>query len=92
MDHRRDQRENQNVCRDKWKHKNIKRNKWKWKHQDPKPVECSKNSSKKPVDSNASLPQETRKISNKQQNITHKATRKRRPYRGRKEFIKIRAK
>ena len=39
---------------------------------------CSKSSSKREVYSNTNLPQETRKISNKQPNITPKGTRKRR--------------
>ena len=39
---------------------------------------CSKSSSKREVYSNTSLPQETRKISNKQPNVTSKATRERR--------------
>ena len=34
------------------------------KHDDPKPMGCSKSSSKRKVYSNTSLPQETRKISN----------------------------
>ena len=36
----------------------------------------SKSSSKKEIHNNASLPQETRKISNKQSNLTPKGTRK----------------
>ena len=50
----------------------ISRDKWKWKHDDLKTSKCS---SMKEVYSNTSLPQETRKISNKQPNITPKATR-----------------
>ena len=38
---------------------------------------CSKNSAKREVYSNTSLPQETRAISNNQPNLTPKATRKR---------------
>ena len=79
MDHWRDQRENQNVCRDKWKHKDTKRE-MKMKTYGSKTCKCSKSSSKKPVYSNACLPQETRKVSNKQQNITPKAIRERPPY------------
>ena len=45
----------------------------KMKQDNPNPMECSKSSSKREVYSNTSLPQETRKISNKQPNITHKA-------------------
>jgi len=39
---------------------------------------CSKSSSKREVDSSKMLPQETRKSSNRQLNLTHKATGKRR--------------
>ena len=39
------------------------------------PMECSKRSSKREVYSYTSLPQETRKISNTQSNITPKGTR-----------------
>ena len=39
---------------------------------------CSKNSSKREAYSNTILPQEKRKISNRQPNFTHKATGKRR--------------
>ena len=56
----------------------IHRNKWQWKHNDPKPIGCSKNSSKGEVDSISISPQKTRKISNKQSNPTPKATRERR--------------
>ena len=56
----------------------------------------SKSSAKREVHQNASLPQETRKTSNKQPYLTPKATRKRTkktPKVGRrKEIIKIRAK
>ena len=52
-------------------------NKWKWKHDYSKPTRCSKSSANKEVLSNTSLPQETRDTSNKQPNITPKATRKR---------------
>ena len=43
-----------------------------------KPMGCSKSSPKKEVYSNTILPQETRKISNKQSNLTPKGTRERR--------------
>ena len=43
----------------------------------PKPMGCSKISSKRKVYSNAILPQEIRKISNKQPNLTTKAIRER---------------
>ena len=45
------------------------------KHDDPKPMGCSKSSSKREVHSNSISPQETRKISNKQSNPTLKTTR-----------------
>ena len=70
--------------------------KWQRKHNDPKPMECSKSSSKKEVYSNIILPQETRNISNKQPSLTPKAIRERRtkkPHKvsRRKEIIKIRS-
>ena len=68
MDCWRNQRGNQKIPRDKWK----------WKHDDPKLTGCSKSSSKMEVYSNIILPQETRKVSNKQPNLTPKATRERR--------------
>ena len=40
-------------------------------------MECSKSSSKKEVYSNTILPQETRKISNKQSNLTPKGKKNR---------------
>ena len=56
---------------------------------------CSKSSSKREVYSHTSLPQETRKFSNKQSNLTPKGTRERRTNKTkvsrRKEIIKIRA-
>ena len=67
-DHWRNQRGNQKIPRDKWQ----------WKHHDPKPMGCSKNSSKREDYSYISLPQGTRKISSKQSNLTPKGTRKRR--------------
>ena len=64
----------------KEENKNIPGDKWKWKHNDPKSVGCNKSSSKREVysDSDTSLCQEIRKISNKQPNFTPKGTRKRR--------------
>ena len=53
--------------------KKIPRNKWKWKSNDPKPMGCSRSSSKRDFYSNTSLPQETRNISNKQPNLITKA-------------------
>ena len=49
----------------------------KTNHNDPKPMGCSKSSSKRKDYSNTSLPQES-KVSNKQPSFTSKATRKRR--------------
>ena len=49
----------------------------KMKHNNPKPMGCSKSISKREVYSDTSLPQETRKISNKQPKLTPKATRER---------------
>ena len=69
-------------ARDHWRNqrgnKNITRNKWQWKHNDPKPMGCSKSGSKREVYSNTSLYQDTRKIPNKQSNLTPKGTRERR--------------
>ena len=58
--------------------KKIPGNKWQWRHDDPKPMGCSKSSSKREVYSNTSLPQETGNISNKQPNLAPKAIRERR--------------
>ena len=52
--------------------------KWKWKQNDPQSMVYSRRSSKRKVYSGTSLPQETRKISNKQSNPTLKTTRERR--------------
>ena len=52
----------------------MSRNNWQWKHNNSKPMGCSKSSSKREVYNNTILPQETRKISNKQPNFTPKAT------------------
>ena len=57
--------------------KKICEDKWKWKHNDPKPMGCSKSSSKKEVYSNTMVPQETGKISNKEPNLTRGITRER---------------
>ena len=56
----------------------ISRSKWQWKHDDSKPVGCSKSSSRREVYINTILPQETRKTSNRQPNFTPKKTGKRR--------------
>ena len=59
------------------KRKEVSRNKWRWKHKNPKPMGCSKSSFNRKIYSNTILPQETRKISNKQPYLTPKATRER---------------
>ena len=56
----------------------MPRNKWQWKHDNPKPMGCSKSSSNREVYSNKNLTQETRNTSNKQPNLTPKAIRERR--------------
>ena len=74
--------------------KKISRNKWQWKYDNPKPMGCSKSSSKREVYSNTILPQEIKKkTSNRQPNFTPKATGKRREKKisRRKEIIKIQA-
>ena len=57
----------------------------------PKPVGHYKSSAKRKVHSNIGIPQETRKISNRQPNFTPKTTGKRRTKKisRRKEIIKI---
>ena len=83
MDHWRNQRGNQKLARYKWK----------WKHNDQKPMERSKSSSRSEVQSNGILPQETRKISNSL-NLHLKQIQKEQTkskVSGRKEIIKIRA-
>ena len=57
--------------------KKISRNKWQWKHDNSKPMGCSKNSSKREVYTNTILSQEIKKISNKQLNLTPQTTRER---------------
>ena len=56
----------------------VSRNKWQWKHNNSKPMGCSKSSSKRDVYSNTILPQQIRKTSNRQPNFTPKTTGKRR--------------
>ena len=63
MDHWRNKRGNQKIPRSKWKQR----------HNNPKPIGCSKSSSKREDYRNTSLPEKT-KISNKQPNFTPKAT------------------
>ena len=68
------------------------------KHNNSKPMGFSKSSSKREVYSNTTLPQETRKTSNRQPNFTPKTTGKRRttrknthPNQQKEEIIKIQA-
>ena len=67
----------------------------KWKHNDPKSMGNRKSSFKREVYSDTSLPQEIRKILNKQSNLTPEGTRKEKPTKPkvsrRKEIINIRA-
>ena len=72
----------------------MSRNKWPWKHDNSKPMGCSKSSSKREIYSNTILPQETRKTVNRQPNFTPKTTGKRRTKKNpkinrKKEIIKI---
>ena len=53
------------------------RDKWKQNHNDPKAMQWCKNISIREIYSNKILPQETRKITNKQPKLTLKATRER---------------
>ena len=68
MDHCRNQRGSGKIPGDQWG----------WKHSDPESMGHSKSSSKKGVHSDTSWPQETRKLSNRQPNLTPKVARKRR--------------
>ena len=70
-------KDNKRYSRNCAQHSRRPRNKWQWKHDDPKPMVCSQSSFKREVYSYISLPQETRKISNKKSNLTHKGTRER---------------
>ena len=69
---------NQEITEEIRGNQKIPRDKWQWKHNNPKPMGCSKSSSKREVYSYTSLPQETRNISNKQPNFTPKEIRERR--------------
>ena len=57
--------------------KKIPRNKSQWKHDNSKPMGCTKSSSKRDVYNDTILPQETRKTSNRQPNFTPKTAGKR---------------
>ena len=56
----------------------ISRNKWQLKHDNSKPMGCSKSSPKREVYSNTILPQETWNTLNRQPNFTSKSTGQRR--------------
>ena len=56
--------------------KKIPRDKLQQKYNDPKLTGCSKISFKREANSNAILPREIRKTSNRKPNLTAKATRK----------------
>ena len=62
------------YCRNQKGNKKISRKKWQWKHDNSKPMGYSKSSSKREVDSNTILSQETRKTLNRQPNFTPKTT------------------
>ena len=58
--------------------KKIPRDKLQQKYNDPKLTGCSKISFKREANSNAILPREIRKTSNRKPNFSNKTTRKRR--------------
>ena len=62
---------------DHWRNHKMPRDKWKKKHDDLKHMDAAKAVLRGEVYSNTILPQETRKISNKQPNLTPKLTWKR---------------
>ena len=64
-------------CRNQRGSRKIPGDQWKWKHNDPESMRHRKSSSKKEVHSDTSWPQEARKLSNKQPNLTPKGARKR---------------
>ena len=61
-----------------WGNQKLPIDKRKWKHNHPKPMGHSRSSPKMEVYNNKTIPQEAKKISNKQPNITTKRIRKRR--------------
>ena len=65
------------YCSNKKVSQKIPRKKWQWKHHDPKPMRCSKSSSKREIYNHTILSQEGRKTWNRQNNLTSKATGKR---------------
>ena len=61
---------------DQWRNQKVPGNKWKWTHKNQKPMGHSKTSHEKEVHSIIGLPQEDRKISNKQSNPKLERTKK----------------
>ena len=57
--------------------KKFSRKKWQWKHENSKPMGCSKSSSQREVCSNTILPRETREKSKRESGFTPKANGKR---------------
>ena len=55
----------------------ISGNKWQWKHDNSKPMGCSKSSSEREVYSNTILPREARETWNRQPNFIPKTNGKR---------------
>ena len=52
--------------------KKESRDKWQWKHDNSKPMGCSKSISTREVNSNTILPQQTGKTSNRKPNFAPK--------------------
>ena len=73
--------------------KKISRNKCQWKHDNTKTMGCNKSSSEREVYSNAILPQETRKTSNRHLTLhleqLEKEEQNNPKNQGRKEIIQI---
>ena len=63
---------NQWITEERREYQKMPRNKWQWKHDHPEPMECSKRNSKNEVYSDTIWPQESRKFSNKQPNLSPK--------------------
>ena len=60
--------QSQSQWRNQRGNQKIHQDKWKWKENFPKFMRCRKSSSKRDVYSDTGLPQETRKLSNKNLN------------------------
>ena len=63
------------------------RNKWQWKHDNSKPIGCRESSSKREVYSNTTLPQDIRKISNRQPYLTPQTTGKEKKNNNNKKLV-----